>query len=210
MAKNGGGIPFPTGPAFLKKLWQNSEEILIPAEKPEGVTKLQQRLDGQQVARLDYVLSPALEWGLALAFTGTARFIVWATKDDFGEKYKYRLMLRWMMPQKILTGRGLYSRFNRDRHAVVDMHGRPAAEEPHDALQQAVEGEVIIGAEPTYEPNRQGGETLVIQFRGGGALTIQALPPRPSERKKGYLSDLAADWTELDRTTINTPLIVSP
>ena len=185
---------------------------LLPVERPEHRTWLQERLEGRQIARLDYALTPVPEWGLGFTLTSGARLAMWSTEDrDFRtghSRYAWRLMMRWIAPQRIVTPR-MVAFFGRGRDsgletAVTPHLGPDLRTEAADALQQQVEGEVIVGAAPVYEPNAGAGERIVIEFRGGGKLQLDALPPKRGDRT--CRADLDAAWlAPPEKTTLWIP-----
>lgn len=205
---------------------------LLPADKPEAPTLLQERLEGRQVARMDYLLSPNAEWGVGYSLTSGARLAMWATRDDgtgsaMPGKYRWRIILRWLPPQRIWTRRmGRFFGYGRDDRrygtAVRPNVGSDRPAEPPDDLQRRVEGEVIVGAAPTYEPNAERGEVLVFEFRGGGRLRHDALPPlRGAALPDGMRlrADMAVRWfppperrifVPSERDGLPLPLIVVP
>lgn len=178
------------------------DDRLLPVEKPEGRTYLAERLEGRQIARLQYILTPAEEWGAALELTSRARCIFWAAEDHDARRYRWRIVMRWMPPLKIVTSK-VWAHFTQDRHRAL------AGEEPPDDLQKYVEGEWIIGAAPTYEPNGQGGETIILELRGGAKLRFDALPPRREARPK-IRADFAIEYIKPPSVTTLGSLIVTP
>lgn len=172
------------------------------AEKPEGTTYLQQRMEGRQVARLTYVETANAEQGVAFELTSGARLILWAQRDLDARRYSHRVVFRYMGPVTIWTkSRALHFGRGRDR----------AAEEPPDTLQQHVEGEVIVGCAPTYEPGVGGGEVVVFEFRGGAKLRLTACAPGPQGRGLGIRATLEHEFIKPpEKTVMGGPLIVIP
>ncbi len=172
----------------------------LPYEKPEERTWLQERLERRQVALLDYILTPDDCWGCALTLTSGTRMLFWSAWDrawDSGQSpYRLRVVLRWMPPHNIWTPR-MRRYFGRGRDAglatAVTPHlGPDQPIEAPDDVQRRVEGEVIVGASPTYHANRAGGERVVLEFRGGGRLQLDALPPLPGQRV--CRADFGVEW----------------
>ena len=120
----------------------------LPYERPEQRTWLQERLERRQVALLDYIMTPDDCWGCALTLTSGARMLFWSAFDrawDSGQSpYRLRIVLRWMPPHKIWTGRMLRY-FGRGRDsglgtAVTPHLGADRPAEPPDDVQRRVEG----------------------------------------------------------------------
>ncbi len=172
----------------------------LPYEKPENRTWLQERLERRQVSLLDYIMTPDDSWGCALTLTSGARMLFWSATDRAWESgqspYRFRIVLRWMPPHKIWTGRmGRYFGRGRDSGlatAVTPHLGADVPIEAPDDVQRRVEGEYIVGASPTYRPNRDAGEQIVLEFRGGGRLRLDALLPRPGQRTCRV--DMGVEW----------------
>ena len=175
------------------------EGRLLPVEREERPTWLHQRLERRQVSRLHYVLTPADEWGMAAELTSGARIVFWSSVNhDFHtghSPYAWRIVIRWMAPQRIVTARmHRYFGFGRDSGlgtAVTPHAGPDLRAEQADELQKRVEGEVIAGASPTYEPNELAGERIEIEFVGGGRLRLDALPPPRDSRDR---ADMDVQW----------------
>lgn len=173
--------------------------VYLPIEKPEGRLNLQQRLEGQQIARYQDIITPADEFGFALELTNLWRFLFWSAQDrgGFGSKYKWRLVHRAIPAQRILTKTMVQHYMNERKNATR------APEELGTALQERVEGQVIVGVHPAYEPNGAGGERLEIEFREGSRLRWDALPPRPGDRT--CRADVHEEWIDRPARTIITP-----
>ena len=184
---------------------------VLPYERPEKPTRLHERLEGRQLSRLQWLLTPDDCWGIGLELTSGARIILWSMRDgsyDVGQsKYRYRLMIRFMAPHQIIPPRGRrYWGYGRDsglRTAVTPHDGPDLGEEAADEIQERFEGDVIVGASPTYEPNEQGCERIEVEFRSGWKLRLDALPPKPGSRDKADLAVIPIE--PLAKTTIWMP-----
>lgn len=108
--------------------------------------------------------------------------------------------MRWMPPLKVVTPK-VWAHFTQDRRHTL------ANEEEADELQRHVEGEVIVGAAPTYEPNGQQGETIVLELRGGAKIRFDALPPRKGAQPKDR-ADFAIEYIKSPRVFDGPRLIV--
>ena len=161
------------------------------AERPEGSgpgpSRLQERLNGQQISRLYWIDEPGPTRSRALAFelTSGARMIVLAARDR-NSRYAARLVFRWMHPPQIIL----------PRMARAFSGGRLRDPEagPPDDLQQAIEGEVISGVRSIRSPAKGGGERLEIECRGGGRLYLEAMVLEAPRR--GLLADIGYVWSQ--------------
>ena len=172
---------------------------LLPVDKPERRTMLEERLEGRQLARLQYMMTPGNEWGVGLVLTSGARIFMWAM-ENFSERYAWRLPMRWIPPQKIWT-KGMNRHYGTERKYALK------AEEEADALQARVEGQMIVGAKPTYEPNASRGEVLLIEIREGDTLKIEALP---GNHKRQCRADMNVELIEAQPKHISLPGLILP
>lgn len=172
---------------------------LLPVDKPESRTFLEERLEGRQIARLQYLFFPTEAWGIGLELTSGARLVIWSA-DNAGGRFAWRLPMRWIPPQKIWTK-------NMNRHYGTERKYALKVEEEADALQARVEGAMIVGAKPTFEPNASRGEVIVLEFRDGDRLKIEALP---GNVKRHCKADMNVELIEAPPKTISMPLIVRP
>lgn len=176
---------------------------LIPIERPEKRTALQERLEGRQIARLVYFLSPHEEWGCGLELTSGARMAFWSTQDRGASRYRWRIMIRYLPPQRIWT-KSMVAHFTNERKYALK------GEEAADALQERVEGGWIEGARPTPEPSPAGGEVIVLELRGGEKLKIEALPPKNVRGRPFIRADMNVELIEAPSKTISMPGLILP
>lgn len=179
-----------------------SDEAFLPwqrAEKPTPKTLLEERLEGQQVARLHYLdaVGPSGSRGLALELTTGARLLIFAGRDR-NSTYTARLVFRWMPPPLIILPR-MANAFSQGRD------GDPTAGPP-DELQRRVEGAVIHGVLTTTRPTSWGGEQTCFELRGGARLALAAQPiMRMAPEGEVLLADLVWQYSEQERARIVLP-----
>lgn len=174
---------------------------LLPIEMPEKRTLIHERLEGRQISRLQYMMTPLDEWAVGFEMTSGARTVIWSSRDHANQKYRYRLIIRYIPPQRIWTPKMTRHFGNERKNALIP-------EEPADDLQERVEGQYIEAVRPTYEASPMAGEILFLDFRGGDRLKLEALPGDP---KKKLRADLSAEFIEKPKTHFTSgPLIVIP
>ena len=168
-------------------------------ERPEPRTALQERLEGQQLSRLYYLMEPGPtgSYGLALELTTGAKLVVWAGRDR-NSIFSARLLFRWLEPPLIVLPR-------MERAFAGGRDGTPEAEAP-DELQRLLEGEVVTDVRHFHTPTVAGGEQIEFAFKGGRSFHVAALPveKRLSDGRL-LLADL--DWSveEPERIRIVMP-----
>lgn len=169
----------------------------IPAgEHPEPRTRLQERLEGQQVSRLYYLTQPGPtgSYGLALELTDGAKLIVFAARDRYSA-YSARLLFRWMdRPQIVLP---------RMERAFVG--GRDPVADPPDDLQRHIEGSVIRGIHHFRTPDELGGEHMEIEFSGGGRFHLAAHAIERVTAEGPLLADIDYAYAQPERSQIVLP-----
>ena len=167
------------------------DAFFLPQETPEPRTRLQETLEGQQVARLRFLGAddvPAGWTGCAFMLTTSGIMVLMAAPVLDGP-YLARLLWRKVEEQSIWT-RTMERRFRRDR----------APDDPVESdVQRRVEGEVIRGVLVEAAPNAHGGEQTRIEFVGGGILLIRAVPVG-SKR-----ADLDLEWTRPSERLVILP-----
>lgn len=174
----------------------------LPIEKPERRTHLQELLERRQIGRFHMIETPLREEGFAFELTSSARCLFWASEDlDGTRKWTHRIVFRHIPPMRIIAA-------SQARHFARDR--RVAGEVEADNLQQRIEGDVIVGASPTYEPGPSGGEVMVFEFRGGATLRVEATGPGSIGRARGIRATFDYALIEKPTTTYSGPLIVGP
>jgi len=162
----------------------NEEVRLLPGEKPEAKTMLQERLEGKIIARLHWFTEPMPHGGAAfgLELDDYSRLVIMAARPNGPSRYLARVLFRFIPPQRIITPR-LRRHFTGGREREL---GAPLP----DDVQRRVEGQMIRAVHTIAAPNDSGGEQCEIELRDGTRLKIHALPDaRPS-----FTADL---WYEL-------------
>lgn len=162
---------------------------LIPhGEHAEPRTRLQERLEGQQVSRLHYLDQPGPtgSYGLAFEVTTGAKLIVFAGRDRYSQ-YSARLLFRWMDAPLIVLPRMA--------RAFSGGRARDPEAGPADPLQERVEGGVIRGVVHLRTPTEHGGEQLVLEFGGGGRLHLKARPIETLTADGPLLADVEYEWS---------------
>lgn len=189
------------GPWFSGKGWiDGGDNRLLPVEKPEARTYLQERLEGRQVARMHDLITPADEHGLGFELTSGARVALWSARDFDARKYQWRVVFRWIPPMKIWTPTST-------RHFGDERRNALKPEDRADKLQERVEGQWIEHVGPTFEPNPYGGETVVFHFRGGATFTLDACPPGKGSKDT---SDMRFAFTDAPAKTFTGGIIIAP
>ena len=170
--------------------------FLPKGEHPEPRTRLQERLEGQQVSRLFYLTQPGPtgSYGLVLELTDGSKLIIFAGRDRYSQ-YAARLLFRWMERPFIVLPR-MERAFAGGRDPVAD---------PPDDLQQRIEGSVIRGVHHVKTPNPHGGEVLELEFTGGGRLHLAARPLEKLTAEGPLLADIEYDYTEPERSRMVMP-----
>ena len=166
------------------------------AEKPTPKTRLQEMLEGQQIAFLHYLDTPGptASRGIALELTTGAKLMIFAARDR-NSVFSARLMFRWLNPPLIVLPR-MARAFSQGRD------GDPSAEPPDD-LQRRVEGAVIHGVLHSTKPTRNRGEQCAIELRGGARLAFGAEPiMRMTADGELLAADLVWSFSEPERSRI--------
>lgn len=159
-----------------------------PIERPEPRTRLQEALEGKQIARvvLDQAPGPTGSPVLGLEFTSGERLVVMA-KLDRNSRYRSRLIFRFMGQQKIITPR-MARQFSCGRSADPD--GTPT---DLPELERRLEGAVIRGVRHIIEPTDWGGESQLWELRDGSSVFL-ATDHAPRNRR--YRAELIAQWRQ--------------
>ena len=176
-------------------------DVLLPVEKPEARLRIQERLERQQVARLEHMIMPTEEDGFGLEMTNGWRFVIFATQDDAtsGGRYRWRLCYRAIPTQKIWTKR-------------MDAHYRDQRRPEHKrfpeprggALQERIEGQMVTGFLPTYEAVQpHSGEQVTVEFVGGARWILTAGPAGPEARD--CPATIHYEWVDPPRRLISLP-----
>lgn len=135
-------------------------------ECPEPRRRIQERLDGQQIAMLHVIPEPGPTGSpvLGVEMTSGARVVIMAGRDRNSRTWNCRLLLAWMPAQKVWTPQMA-------RHFG---HGRliEAGDPPPEALERWLEGAVVCGIRNIREPTPTGGECLVIELSDGKPLSL--------------------------------------
>ena len=173
---------------------------LFPMEKPEARTYLQERLEGRQIARLVTLETMDGCEGFGMELVQRSRLAFWAAPDPDRGKYTHRLVFRYIPPLKIIT-KEILLHFGMDRRSAGA--GLP------DALQERVEGQMIVGCSPTYEPGPHGGEVVTFEFRDGRKFRCEAVGPEDFGKLKRIRATIFHDLIEPQAGRVTfMPLIV--
>lgn len=166
-----------------------------PAERPEKLKTLVQRLEGKQLSVLHYLpTGPTGSRGFGFEFTDGERWMCWAARST--DSAKYRAVLAWRMLEKpkIWTpARRKHFGSGRAADSVLD---------PPDALQLALEGQVLRGLRFSETPTSRGGEEHELEWADGSLLILGAVPIRKVvyNKEPGSIdimtADIAWDLTE--------------
>lgn len=171
----------------------------LPAgERPEKRTRLQEYLEGQQIARLFYLddSGPTASRGLALELTTGAKLLIFAGRDR-NSKYAARLIFRWLARPVIVLPR-MGRMFSRGRGADPDAG-------PADALQERLEGQVIRGVLHRHEPSPRGGECLDVECQDG-RLHLEAVVVEGKDHEGvRLLADIEWEWIVRKRARVWMP-----
>lgn len=163
-----------------------ADESVLPwqrAEKPEKRTRLEELLEGQQIARVHYLdkLGPTGSFGLGIELTTGARLIVF-TGRSADSKYTALIAFRYLpRPLIVLPRLEKVWRFGMSRD--------PDAEPPTD-LQRYLEGQVVRGVVNHSEPAAKGGEQVEFEFSGGMRLHLIAEPTKKRTHDGLMIADL--------------------
>ena len=171
-------------------------QFLPQGEHPEPRTRLQERLEGQQISRLYYLTEPGPtgSYGLALELTDGAKLIIFAGRDRYSQ-YSARLLFRWLERPLIVLPR-MERAFAGGRDTVAD---------PPDDLQQRVEGSLIRGVIHHRTPNVHGGEVLEMEFSDGARLSLSARPLEKATAQGPLLADVEYEYIKPERTRMMMP-----
>lgn len=170
-----------------------------PIERALPRTHLQEMLEGQQVARLEYLDDPGPTGsrGLALELTDGTRLVIWAGRDRYS-KFSARLFFR-RLPAPLVAVPETIAGWSRGRRAD------PTASPP-DALQRVVEGEVIRHVIHHAEPERATASELIeVEFRDGGRLYLFARPMERLIRGERLLADIEWRYTKPEKMRVVMP-----
>ena len=177
-----------------------------PIERPEPRTRLQEALEGKQIARvvLDQAPGPTGSPVLGLEFTSGERLAIMAQRDLSRREpgpgatppYRARLIFRLMGRQKIVTPRmaGLFS-----RGRAADAGGVPA---DLPDLERRLEGEVIRGIRHIAEPTGWDCEQIEAELVSGGRLWLAA---DHQVRDPRYRAELLAQYRRREATSVWMP-----
>lgn len=140
-----------------------------PFEVPVRPTVLREMLEGQQIGRLTMLHDPnpfgGRQFGLEL--TSSARLVFMAVPEQRGSEYRWRLRWTLFEAMKIITP-SMVRHFARDRHAL--------GEDPPNALQQRIEGDIIRGAPSCTDVNEDQGEVIRLEMLSGATVEFHARP----------------------------------
>lgn len=162
------------------------------AERPEPRTRLQEMLEGKEIARavVDQAPGPTGSPVLGLEFTSGERLAIMA-KRDANSRYRARLVFRLMPSQKIVTPRTA-KLFSQGR--VAEPGGAPG---DLPGLERRLEGSVIRGVRHIVEPAAWGGESMEMELAGGDVLWLAA---DQATRDPRYRAELLAQFRRREVT----------
>ena len=148
------------------------DEAALPwgrAEKPEKRVRLEQYLEGQQIALVHFLDSVGFSGsrGLAFELTSGAKLIAFAGRSR-DSNYSALILFRWM-PRPIIVLPRMARVFSGGR-----IHDPQAG--PPDDLQRWIEGAVVRGIINHSEPAARGGEWVSLDFTGGMQLHLISEP----------------------------------
>lgn len=167
------------------------------AERPEPRTRLQEMMEGRQIARavVDRAPGPTGSPVLGLELTSGDRLAVMA-KLDSNSRYRARLVFRMMPAPRIITSRMAKS-FSQGRAA--DPGGAPA---DLPDLERRLEGAVIRGVRHIVAPTEWGGEQMELELKGGDILWLAA---DQATRDSRYRAELLAQFRHRAVSWVSMP-----